>query len=257
LSLELETVRDAYGRTVPPETELRTLEYKLTIHELGLWYLKRVVGDVHAMWPRGTTAYVSQTVEMDESNVRSTVLTWIKDPWGETVEQLRKLPYLNQTRLNELVEPPENLKGLMYNAHPTEYMGDTIITSSGGKLRFYQSGEVEKVMSNDVAWAELNKIFEVYRYLGYDIRISHGYISGVQEEAVKSITIEVPPSEGDNELGHRIHLDVVQGKITFLCGFAQDDERWLHRQTRLAQSHMGQLETDLYTEYKIETQKET
>ncbi len=262
ISLELTSNRDTYGRTVADTGTTRTLEYRLTIHELGLWYIKKVVGDVHAQWARGTTAYISSDLEMDTEDVRTAVLNWIKDPWQQTVDQLRKLPYVNRQRLNEIVDPVGGmfagltLRNLKYDPHTNESVDGMVITNSAGKVRFYQKGEVQRVMTNDAAWNELQKIFDVYRFLGYDIRIAHGYVSGVQADTIKSITIEVPATEGANELGHRIILDAVHGEISFSCGFQEDEDKWLHRQTRLAQTHMGQLEEDLFTEYTIET-KET
>ena len=261
ISLELTSNRDTYGRAVAETGTTRTLEYRLTIHELGLWYIKKDIGDVHALWAKGTTSYISQDLEMDAEDVRAAVLNWIKDPWQQTVDQLRKLPYVSRQRLNEIVDPVGQMDGtalrnLKYDPHTNESADGTVITNSAGKVRFYQKGEVRRVMTNDAAWNELQKIFDVYRFLGYDIRIAHGYVSGVAGDTVKSITIEVPPSEGSNELGHRIHLDAVHGDISFHCGFQEDEDKWLHRQTRLAQTHMGQLEEDLFTEYTIET-KET
>lgn len=261
LTLELLHKRDTYGRALIEVGDDRNLEYRLHIHEMGIWYIKKVVGDVHSQWARGTSSYISQSLDMDKSDVRAAVLKWIKDPWQETVDQIRKLPYVNRQRLNEVVDPLGQMSGLMlrnlkYDPHTNESADGLVITNSTGKIRFYQKGEVENVMTNDAAWDELQKIFDVYRFLGYDIRIAHGYVSGVQADTIKSITIEVPPSEGDNELGHRILLDAEHGTITFKCGFADDEERWIHRQTRLAQTHMGQLEEDLFNEYTIET-KET
>lgn len=262
LTLELTHNRDTYGRALAETGDERTLEYRLHMHEMGIWYIKRVVGDVHSQWARGTTSYISQSQEMDVSDVRAAVLKWIKDPWQETVNQIRKLPYVNRQRLDEVVDAQGEwfdglrVKNLKYDPHTNESTDGEVITNSSGKVRFYQKGEVQRVMTNDAAWDELQKIFDVYRFLGYDIRIAHGYVSGVQMDTIKSITIEVPASEGANELGHKVHLDADRGTITFICGFQEDEDRWLHRQTRLAQTHMGQLEEDLFTEYTIET-KET
>lgn len=260
LTLELTHNTDTYGRNKPDIGDDRTLEYRLQMHEMGIWYIKRVVGDVHSMWARGTSSYISQSQELVEENVRPAVLKWIKDPWQETVDQIRKLPYVNRQRLGEVVDPQGQMSGLMlrnlkYDPHTNESADGLVITSSAGKVRFYQKGEVQQVMTNDAAWDELQKIFDVYRFLGYDIRIAHGYVSGVAADTIKSISIEVPPSDGANELGHRINLDAVNGVITFHCGFQEDEDRWLHRQTRLAQTHMGQLEEDLFNEYTIETKE--
>lgn len=262
LTLELIHNRDTYGRAVAETDNGRTLEYRLAMHEMGIWYIKKVVGDVHSHWARGTTSYISQTVEMDKDDVRAQVLKWIKDPWGATVDQLRKLPYVNRQRLDEIIDAQGEwfdglrVQNLKYDPHSNTSDDLLVITSSAGKIRFYQKGEVQNVMTNKAAWDELQKIFDVYRFLGYDMRIAHGYVSGEQMDTIKSITIEVPASDDDNELGHRIYLDAEHGVISFKCGYVEDEERWLHRQTRLAQTHMGQLEEDLFNEYTIET-KET
>ncbi len=255
LSIEIQRTRDNYGRVVVTEGETRKVEYRISMHEMGIWYLKKEVGDVHAMWANGSWAYLNNVIEVPMDDLRDVVLAWIKRPWERTSEQIRQLPYITQKRLDEIIHPP-NLANLQYDVDHITSADETIMTASMGKLRFYQKGEVENVMADNVAWDELAKILDVYRFLGYDIRVEHGYVQGVAGDTVQGITIEVPASEHDNELGHRIHLDAQRGTIRFVCGYVEDEDRWVDRQARLAKHHMAQLEEDLFTDYTIETRKD-
>ena len=255
LSVEIQRTRDTYGRVIVSEGETRKVEYRISLHELGIWYLKKQVGDVHSHWANGSWAYINEVIEVPMDDLRETVLDWIKNPWERTAEQIKKLPYTTRQRLDEILHPP-NLTNLKYDIDSTTSADEQVRTTSMGKLRFYQKGEVKMVMTNDVAWDELQKIFDVYRFLGYDIRVEHGYVQGVAGDTVQGITIEVPASEHDNELGHRIHLDAQRGTIRFVCGYVEDEDRWVDRQARLAKHHMAQLEEDLFTDYTIETRKD-
>ena len=255
LSIEVQRTRDNYGRVIVTEGETRKIEYRLSMHELGIWYLKKQVGDVHAPWANGSWAYINHVIEVPLDDVRDYVLAWIKNPWDRTAEMIRQLQYITQSQLDEIIHPPK-LANLKYDADHTTSEDETVTTFSMGKLRFYQKGEVKNVMTNDVAWDELAKILDVYRFLGYDIRVEHGYVQGVAGDTIQSITIEVPASEHDNELGHRIHLDAQRGTIRFVCGYVEDEDRWVDRQSRLAKHHMAQLEEDLFTEFTIETKPE-
>jgi len=250
LSLEvIDPSKSTYGRSSNPAGP-RNLTYKLTTHELAIWcFEKELKGASYSSWPRAFSEQIEGTVEVELDNVRDEVLKWMRDPWKASVPHIQKE---NPGNLRRIVDPPD-LRNLSYDGDNNPQNPDeTIVTNTSGKIRFYKEGEIVKVLKNEIAWDELNKIFDAYRFLGYKLRITSGYDSEGSDDVIHSITIEVPPGKGiDNALGHTVVIDANRGTIGVACGYVQDEARWVKRQTRIAKNEMAQLEEDLFTEYEI------
>ena len=255
-TMTIQRATDTYGRArAIPIGEDDNLTFMLTMHDLALMYLQEEIGSVHNSFPTARTVNITSTHEVHIDRVRGVILDWIADPVKETLKRLGNEHHQEVGRFDKVFQPP-NLKNLNYG--PGEAISQTpddlVLTHSTGMLRLHQEGEVKRVLKDDVAWDNLNGILDAFRYLGYDLRIDSGYVYG-QPEQVKSVSIELKPSEKHNELGHTIKIDAELGQITVNCGYAHDENLWVDRQARIAAHQMEQLEEDLWTETTINLER--
>jgi hypothetical protein len=239
--------KNTYGQSKAPEGP-RTLVYKLILHEIGLWCLNEEITRVSKSWAGAETDEITVERTLELANVRGAVVAWMENPMAQTIPRLQ---HHYTKSLGDLVSPPDLTHLKFEGANAPQNIEESIVTNSAGKIKFYKAGEIQKILKKDVAWDELRSLFDAFRFLGYGLRVHTGYSSG-SEDIVHSISIEVPPEVGvNNELGHTVIIDANRGNISFECGYMEDEQRWIKRQTRIAKDEMEQLEEDLYVEYEI------
>ena len=255
-TLGIQRPTDSYGRRKAIPGNDDKLTYTLTMHELGMMYMEKEIGNVHGSFPRADTVTLRATTDLKVEDMKGAVLAWIANP---VKEALKRIALDNAStnllqRFNEVLGPPDLTK-LTYGPGDqlSQVPDDLVVTQSQGMLRLHQQGEIRRVLEDDVAWDELNGILDAFRYLGFDLRVDTGYVYG-EPNQVKAIIIEVHPNKDEsshNELGHTVTLDAQTGTINVECGYARDETLWIDRQSRIAAKQMDQLEEDLWTESTI------
>ena len=223
----------------------------LNAHELAMMYLNRDVTTTPVATYKGVDVKeVSVDRDFPTSEaMREYVVKWMQNPWEISRDELGSQGF-SRNRLNLIFTPPK-LKGLQWeNRKKWENADHTIETETSGNAVFFQQDVVRKVFRNDLAWDDLIKIFDAFRFLGYSVRITYAGKNMLSDE-IAGINVYVPANANDdtNELGHGIYFDVENGEIAIQCGYHDDETLWLERQKRKAAEALVQIEKDLYVEH--------
>lgn len=241
VSIDISDGRSRYYRN-----QSASITYKVHTHKAIVWWAKQKVEGASTGFSSSPFTESNTINTPDREQLRKMVQQWIADPWGATKGQFN-------SQYERLMQPPvEKMRGLAYEGDKDDVNGDFFALSSGN-APYWLKGTIEQVMTSDVAWKSLEKIMTAFQFMGYETRIitSHNYTGS---DEITGVEIEIPEDLESNSRSRKAAhtFKITTDGISVTCGFVQDEEKWIDRETRMAKEHMALLEKDLFTEFSID-----
>lgn len=245
ISLEINDGRSRYY-----SNQGMSATYRLHLHSATEWWRKQRVENVNG----SSQTTNSNSVKIDNrEDMRVLAARWVADPWNETAKHFVHTT-LQSTSYYELMRPPiEEMQHLDYLKEREANDDHNVHAMTLGNAAFWLRGTIEQVLTKDVAWKSLQRLVEAFKFVGYEVRVDTSWAPHGDDQEITGIKIEIPTDINSVKSRHTDHsFHITPEGITVECGFANEEKRWIERETRMAREHMINLEKDLFTDYDIE-----